>query len=512
VKSKEYEFSEDQIFFRDLFKKSLWLTTKYLCGFHEGNVKETGLEYCMKGYLHGNFLNMVQYKEWRNLFITMPRGYFKSSMMTIGLPIWLIINNPNIRIGIGCANVNIGSKYFSHQKKIIRHTPLFHALFPDIIPIYSPNSPEGLWSRTNYTVNRDMHFDEPTALLFSPGSDVEGYHFDIMILDDLVNRKNSSSPTLRERIKEFIDDTINLKDSSKTPTIVIGNFWNVDDAYAGKVVKDPTYAKIVYPLYDEEGNVTFPEKFTPEYINRIRRSMSDKMYTTQYLLKPVSEGNAPLSKYPFVKYFEEKKKENDREIIVRVTEDGKEIKSKIIGTMVAMDTAGEGKDTAGVVVLQRDDDDDFFLRYAKERKHFPRSERLEEFRNLNKWFNVNKLGIEIFGQIKAKDLLPEKAEKDTDVGYKIVELKHRSRAKDERIMWYLEPMLALNKFYVFDGVPESAIKEIQYYREMAQDTIPDALSYAREMFDIYNVSPHRGDVHTTGGYQPRNRGLFGSNL
>ena len=77
------------------------------------------------------------------------------------------------------------------------------------------------------------------------------------------------------------------------------------------------------------------------------------MFTTQMLLNPISELEAFMSQYPFVRYREEDGK--------RILKNGTEFMKPIIGTMVAMDTAGGGANLAGVAVGMMDDGGNVFI-------------------------------------------------------------------------------------------------------------------------------------------------------
>jgi len=57
-------------------------------------------------------------------------------------------------------------------------------------------------------------------------------------------------------------------------------------------------------------------------------------------------------------------------------------------------------------------------------------------------------------------------------------------------------------------VPEPAIKQVMYYREMSQDTVPDMLAYGVQMFEEANVRPAPEHVEVIGGWKPHRSALF----
>ncbi len=453
----------------------------------------------MNHHLHGRFLNMVQHNPFKNLAVYMPRGYFKSSMMTVGNNIYKIINNPNTRIAIGNTNESLGKGFVSQLKKIIK-SPLFRALYPDIVPTLPPNHPDSNWSKTSFTVNRGGRYAEPTVMIITPRTDTEGLHFDDILGNDLVNRKNYKSETLREQTKEFVRNFTNLKDNPSVPIGIEGTFWHPDDLYVADILPNPEYTIFYLPLYDDNGNITFPEKFTPEYIEAIRREMGDKMFTTQMLLNPISEQEAFMSKYPFVKYEEQKGK--------RVASDGREFTAKIIGRMVAMDTAGRGKNLAAIGMVDLDDDGNFFVRYVKLRDRWKPSERLAEFKRMDKWFNPNKFGIELESQLMWDSVLPEDfLSEKSSLRFKMDKLTSGGQKKEWRIR-SIEMPLAHEKIFWHVGIGERAIKEVQFYPEMMDDAVPDVISYCLSMFPKHHIYPQKYKDMPMTYWQPQHPEMF----
>ena len=403
-----------------------------------------------------------------------------SSMMTVGDNIHNIINNPNIRIAIGNTNESLGKGFVRQLKKIIK-SPLFMALYPDIVPTLPPNHPDSNWSKTSFTVNRTARHGEPTVMIITPRTDTEGLHFDRLLGNDLVNRKNYRSEVLREQTKEFVRNFTNLKDNPNVPIIIEGTFWHPDDLYVADILPNEEYTIFYLPLYDDSGNITFPEKFTPEYIEAIRREMGDKMFTTQMLLNPISEQEAFMSKYPFVKYEEKGGK--------RITTDGREFTAPIIGRMVAMDTAGRGKNLAAVGMVELDNEGNYFVRYVKLRDRWKPSQRLVEFKNIQKWFNPTKFGVELEGLLMWDSVLPEDfVEGKSDLRLKLDRLTTGGQHKPERIQ-NIEPPLANGRIFWHIGIGERAIKEVQFYPEMMDDAVPDVISYCLLMFPKHHIYP-----------------------
>ena len=77
---------------REAFKKSLFLTAKILCGFNKSHYEaepseEFHLPMCE--WIENNIRDGN-----RRLLVMVPRDHLKTSVITIGSTIWMLINNP----------------------------------------------------------------------------------------------------------------------------------------------------------------------------------------------------------------------------------------------------------------------------------------------------------------------------------------------------------------------------------------------------------------------------------
>lgn len=503
---KKYLYTPRQKKYQDLFKDSFWLTAKYLCGFNEQAVLDNKITYPMYAYLHGVFMNAVQFNFWKNLFVCMPRGYFKSSMMTVAFPIWCIINNPNIRIAIACDNMKLGKAFLRQLQKIVM-SPVFRAIFPELIPLYPPHSPKSDWSSVSFSVNHPQTgTKESTVTLISPGSKVEGLHFTVIIGNDLVNSENYASQVKRDRVKDFWRNFTNLKDGPDTPIVIEGTFWHEDDLYNDLILSNPEYDVFYLPLYDEVGNVTFKEKFTPEYIEQIKNEVGDKMFATQYLLTPVATERTTFKGCPFIRYKEILDRNGN--VVKRKDSLGREFKAPILGGMVAMDTAGEGKDMEGIGYMEKDEEGYYFQRTLQLMPRWIPSQKLDLLERLDEEFNPDHFGIELEGILEFDSVLPEEAVRgNSRIAPKLYKLKSGGKAKPKRI-GSAQPLLAQKRLMYHESIPEKAIKDIQFYPEMKDDTAPDVQGYELQMFNELSYYSTNARSRITGGYVPRNLRLF----
>lgn len=169
---------------REEFRKSLFKTAKLLCGFKD-----------ITRYTHGPICNALEAPTKRKLIVC-PRGSFKSSLGVSAYCVWLIINNPNVRILI-TSETYVNAKNFIREIKAIIESKYFVEVFGDIRG--------SRWGEGEITVStRTKNYKEATITVASVGVVKVGAHFDVILLDDLNSNKNSNSPEACEKIITYV--------------------------------------------------------------------------------------------------------------------------------------------------------------------------------------------------------------------------------------------------------------------------------------------------------------------
>lgn len=247
-----------------------------------------------------------------------PRGHFKSTVVTEGGAAWEILRNPDIRIRITNAIASKAEDFMHSVKAVFDSNALVAYLYPEFVP--RKNAPR--WNDTEIVVpNRTKHFREATVEAGGVGGASEGHHYDLHIVDDIIglgdlNAGSQSSASMSSARKWFWASEQPLLVSVKTSrVIVVGTRYAVDDVY-DDIVKETcqmTGAEmanfkpnpdgrwhVYYRKGIEGGEVIFPENFTIE----VYREMAQKnwwTFVTQYLNDPYLAGLAEFSDYSLPK-------------------------------------------------------------------------------------------------------------------------------------------------------------------------------------------------------------------
>ena len=86
---------------KDKYRSDLLSFSQMICGYSQVNWPT-----------HGNIIELLENPHKRKLIVT-PRGSFKSSLCVVSYALWLLINNPNLRI-------LITSEVYTNSKNFIR--------------------------------------------------------------------------------------------------------------------------------------------------------------------------------------------------------------------------------------------------------------------------------------------------------------------------------------------------------------------------------------------------------
>ena len=260
-------------------------------------------------------------------------------------------------------------------------------------------------------------------------------------------------------------------------------------------------------------DVFIPEEFDEERIKEIKADLSDKMFTTQYYLNPISEEQAFMSSEELWQdIFYDEVKDKDGNVIARVTDKpGEKLEAPILATIATMDPSGRGSNMAADCVIQKDAEGNYFLRYGKLVDRWKSSEAQAELEFIDKEWDPRHFGVETQGQLSLDYVLPE----DFVLGKSKIAGKlegihdNREGAKEARIGG-IESLLRRRKFFIYRHINPLFVKQIKYYPEMGEDAGPDVTGWNLTMFNEKRIyaKKERDKKLRRKQYMPRQKRLF----
>ena len=148
-------------------------------------------------------------KGWKNSRINLmaPRNFSKSTCFTVVNSLWLIGNNPNIRILIVSASAMQAQSFLREIKDKILKSPRYRQIFGDLFP-EDTKSPGEKWTSSEIIVRRSASHKDPTVTALGSGGPILSKRADVIICDDILSVENTRTSAQREKIKQWYNEVL----------------------------------------------------------------------------------------------------------------------------------------------------------------------------------------------------------------------------------------------------------------------------------------------------------------
>ena len=461
----------------------------YLTHFYEFNRDVIGWPDCYEP-LHRKVCEFVQNNiRKKKLLILLPRGSFKSSMVTVGYTLWRIAKNPQERILLANATFPMACQFLSQIKDHLAKNQKFIELYGDL------TAEAEAWREDRIAVAREgLKHKEPTVWAFGMGTNVTGSHYSLAILDDMVNRENITTREQIDKVINFYKDSLDLVDvsaSGQKEVIVIGTTWHMSDLYSW--IQDPEtnilqdFEVLRMPAYTgewEKGELLFPTRLNWKTLAELKRQQGTSHFSAQYMLDPVPLEDA-VFKADF-KYYDET-----------------DINGLQLNNFVLVDPAlSERKeaDYSAMVCVGVDKNNDWYVRDLWRDKVKPKRLLDQMFYWNDKWKPIT-MALETTAFQKVLQYFAYEEMKRRNKIIPITELKHTDRSKDERIRG-LEPRYEMGSVFHSKTLQYNDYleDELRRFPRGKNDDLIDALASGLEVSFPPKVKERRENKWRAGGY------------
>ena len=285
---------------RKLFRENFLYLAYYILGYRDlgiFHIKEAIplFEYFVGDFpypeKHGDKVKIKQ-PNYNQVLIELPRSTFKSSLFTIAFCIWLIIRNREIKIGLGSWKHDIAKGFLSEVKSHLEENDRLKKLYPEIF-YDDPRKESPKWTDEMIKVIRLGKYKENTIETFGIDKQPTSRHYDIILLDDVVNESNVTSNEIIQKVKDKFALLTSLLVEPNNPMYVIGTRYHYNDLYS--VLEDNedwiTYKRPAII----DGVALFPERLDLDTLDKVKNKQGTYIYSCQYLLTPMSSQNKSLN-------------------------------------------------------------------------------------------------------------------------------------------------------------------------------------------------------------------------
>ncbi|MBK8174237.1 MAG: phage terminase large subunit [Rhodospirillales bacterium] len=225
----------------------------------------------------------------RELLLLAFRNSGKSSLVGLFCA-WLLHRNPALRILVFAGDFALAKKMVRNVKRIVERHPLTVALKP----AHSEH-----WASDQFTVRRRVELRDPSMLAKGVSANITGLRADVVICDDVEVPNTCDSSLKRTELRnrlhelEYVLVPGGLQLFVGTPHTYYSIYSRCAHSDLGELrpVLDG-FQRLELPLFDECQQSRWPERFTAERIEAIRRRTGPAKFESQMLLRPrsVTEG------------------------------------------------------------------------------------------------------------------------------------------------------------------------------------------------------------------------------
>lgn len=381
------------------------------------------------------------------LLLLMPRGSFKSSVVTIGFTLQLILSDPDCRVLIDSETFSKSKAFLSEIKGHLQENEKYRAIYYHIYGSYPDDKKrDDIWTDSQVNISaRKRQRKEPT--ISCAGIDVTktGMHYDLIIADDLMSEKNI---TTREQIDQVINHyklALSLLDPGK-PFIVIGTRWDYKDVYQHILDNEmDRFNILVRRAHNDDGSLFFPERLTESFLQATKRSQGSYIYSCQYENNPVDNETATFK----------------RSTLRRIEWDL--VKDKPMNWYMSIDPSWEGpySDFVGAILAGIDINRDIYVRECMRAK-MTYAGIINLIFDWHKLYNPRQIIIETIAQQKSLQYMLNDEQKRRGSWLPITEIKARTQKKEERIR-------GLAPYYEFGHIYH--VKESNYLDDLEDELI-----------------------------------------
>ena len=216
------------------------------------------------------------------------REHYKSTLITFGLTIQNILNDPSITIGIFSHTRPIAKAFLRQIMRELENNTILQGAFPDVLwgsrikdaPKWSEDEGIILQRKTN-----------PNEATVEAWGVVDGQptskHFKVLLYDDVVVRDSVTNPEMMEKTMSQLEMSYNLGSVGGVRRFV-GTRWHFNDAY--KTIIDRGSAKLRFHPGRANGEEDGKSVYWDERIHfEKRRDMGPYSYASQILLNPKAD-------------------------------------------------------------------------------------------------------------------------------------------------------------------------------------------------------------------------------
>ena len=356
------------------------------------------------------------------------REHYKSTIITFGLTILNILNDPEITVGIFSHTRPIAKGFLRQIKREFESNEKLKALFPEIF-YQNPSKESPKWSEDDGIIVKRK--GNPAVATVEAWGLVDGQptskHFKLMVYDDVVTKESVSNPDMISKVTQAWELSRNLT-SEGGKTRHIGTRYHYNDTYRSIMDKGAATPRI-YPATRDGKIDGVPVLLSRERLMEKRKEMGPYVFGAQMMLDPKGD-NVQGFKQEWLRYWPANTYANLNKILL-------------------VDPANEkdkGSDYTVMIVIGLGEDENFYvIEFYRDRLSL--TQRANLLFKLHRDFRPYFVGYEKYGMQSDIQHFKDRMDRE-NYRFAIRELAGNT-AKNDRIRT-LVPLFESNQIYIPD--------------------------------------------------------------
>lgn len=222
--------------------------------------------------------------EFNNLCVAMPPRHSKSSLVTLAFPLWLIMNDPSLKILIVNAELSLSEKFGIDLRDYLED-------FSESTDVYVSDVKH---SSTHLKFeDKYGNLYKGSIKLVGASGGITGQDADYLIIDDPYKGFEDITPGLLDKKIEWFKTKIIQRREPHTKLIICHTRWHTNDLQGYLKEHNPEdYEFLEFPAIKPDGTPLWSERFSIEFLNKQLEEMGERLFSSIYQQKPMDSSGS----------------------------------------------------------------------------------------------------------------------------------------------------------------------------------------------------------------------------
>ena len=217
----------------------------------------------------------------KHLCLSIAPRHSKSSIVTLAFPLWLIFQDPDMKILIVNAEASLSENFGIRLREFVKE-------YGEIFDVYLSDVKHSS-THIKFEDKNGRLYKGHIRLTGASGS-ITGQDADILILDDIYKGFEDITPSLLEKKINWYKTMILQRKEPQTKLLILHTRWATNDLTGYLMENSPDkYDFISFPAIKEDGTPLWKERYSIEFLNAQREEMGERLFSSIFQQKPLDE-------------------------------------------------------------------------------------------------------------------------------------------------------------------------------------------------------------------------------